>query len=92
MLLLIRTKEFSEKIEPRYNELEEVRSARMTQGDEDEFRYTFYRLDDSVLRRFYNRHTTQESWHWVEGDDRDLFDCYYPSARRSTARVSGQFA
>ncbi|WP_431861319.1 hypothetical protein [Azospirillum sp.] len=55
-----------------------VRNACFREGAEDEIRVDFFRLWGRVLRRSYNRHTTITTHHFVDGDDLDLFNTYYP--------------
>lgn len=56
---------------------QEVRGAAFTDGAEDEHKFKFFRLWGRVVREHYNRRTTMREFHYVEGEDLELFNAYY---------------
>lgn len=55
-----------------------VSAACFRQGAEDEIHVDFFRLWGRVIRRSYNSLTTASTFHFVVGDDLEIFDAYYP--------------
>ncbi len=56
----------------------EVKSAMFRDGYEDEILVRFFRHRDSVYRVAYDGRSTRTRISEVDGEDRDLFDTFYP--------------
>lgn len=55
-----------------------VAAACFRQGAEDEIQVDFFRLWGRVIRRSYNGRTTVSAYHFIDGEDLEIFDAYYP--------------
>lgn len=56
-----------------------VTAACFCQGAEEEIQVDFFRLWGRVIRRSYNCRNTVSTFHFVDGDDLEIFNAYYPA-------------
>lgn len=60
-----------------------VDAACFLDGSEDEHRVEFFRLWGRLVRRHYNRRTDATALHFVDGEDLELFNYFYPEGSRA---------
>ena len=57
----------------------EVNCAHFAQGEEGEIITRFYRLWGRTVREVQNRRNTETKYFWVDGENLDTFNAYYPA-------------
>jgi hypothetical protein len=59
-----------------------IQAACFRDGEEEEHQFDFFRLWGRVVRRHYNGRTTISEYHYVEDEDLELFNIYYPEGSK----------